>query len=169
MKKLLSGWGMTGLWVVAFAFAPIASAQPSQDITTEFVFEIAAQIEGAISTGETKDGIRQAIPITGGTFEGPGIKGEVIPGGADWQQVRPDGVVQIEAIYMIRTDDGAVISVRNAGLINRDADPAYFRTVPEFAAPVGKYDWLNKHIFLCSVRVDPARPGFVFIRVYKVL
>ena len=69
-----------------------------------------------------------------------------------------------DAIYAIETDDGAQIQIRNKGLRHgppevmdrlrrgEDDDPAeyYFRTVPEFIAPVGPYDWLNKSIFICS-------------------
>ena len=138
-------------------------------IRTEFAFEIQAKIGEVILLGETKDGKRQAIPITGGSFEGAGIKGEVIPGGADYQLVRPDGIIEVNAIYMIRTDDGAVINVDNRGIIDPTGAKPYLRTAPKFAAPVGPYDWLNKHLFLSSIHLDPDRPGYVFIRVYKVL
>lgn len=124
-------------------------------IRTEFVFEIKAKIAVAVPLGETKDGKRQAIPITGGSFMGNGIKGEVIPGGADYQLVRPDGIVEIKAIYMIKTDDGAVINVQNSGIINTAPDNFYFRTAPKFTAPIGPYDWLNKYLFLSSIHADP--------------
>lgn len=140
-----------------------------ETIRTEFVFEIKAKIADVIPLGETKDGKRQAIPITGGSFSGTGIKGEIIPGGADYQLVRPDGIVEIKAIYMIKTDDGAVINVENSGIIDPTGEKVYFRTAPKFSAPVGPYDWLNKHLFLSSIRGDPDQPGYVFIRVYKVL
>lgn len=138
-------------------------------IQTEFVFEIRANIAQAIPLGETKDGKRQAIPITGGSFSGTGIKGEIIPGGADYQPVRTDGIVEVNAIYMIKTDDGAVINVENRGIIDPMGGKPYIRTAPKFIAPVGPYDWLNKHLFLSSIHVDPEQPGYVIIRVYKVL
>ena len=140
-----------------------------ETIRTEFVFEIKAQIAQVIPLGDTKDGKRQAIPITGGSFSGKQLKGEIIPGGADYQLVRPDGIVEINAVYMIRTDDGAVINVVNSGIIDPTAEKVYFRTAPKFTAPVGRYDWLNKHLFLSSIHGDPKQPGYVFIRVYKVL
>lgn len=145
-----------------------AVAQPSGP-QTEFVFEVRAEIDDVIPLGETKDGTRQAIPITGGSFEGPDIKGEIIPGGADYQLLRPDGLRELEAVYMIRTDDGVVINVRNLGLINPQADPEYIRTTPVFTAPAGPYEWLNQYLFLGTLRIDPAQPGAVFIQVYKVL
>ena len=138
-------------------------------IKAEFVFEIKARIGEVIPLGETKDGKRQSIPITGGSFSGAGIKGEIIPGGADYQLVRPDGIVEINAIYMIKTDDGAVINVENRGIIDTTGEKLYFRTAPKFTAPVGPYDWLNKHLFLSSIHGDPKQSGYVFIRVYKVL
>jgi len=138
-------------------------------IKTEFVFEIRAKIAQAIPLGETKDGKRQAIPITGGNFSGTDIKGEIIPGGADYQLVRPDGIIEVNAIYMIKTDDGAVINVENRGIIDPAGEKPYIRTAPKFTAPVGPYDWLNKHLFLSSIHIDPEQPGYVFIRVYKVL
>src|SRR5690606_5400561 len=68
-------------------------AQDEAALQTEFVFTIKAGIDDMIPLGETSDGERRAIPITGGSFAGEGISGEVIPGGADYQLVRPDGVV----------------------------------------------------------------------------
>ena len=146
---------------------PVVHGQES--IQSEFVFEIKAKIADVIPLGDTKDGKRQAIPITGGSFSGRSIKGEVIPGGADYQLVRPDGIIEVNAIYMIRTDDGAVINVENSGIIDTTGGKVYIRTAPKFTAPTGPYDWLNKHLFLGSIHGDPEQPGYVFIRVYKVL
>lgn len=138
-------------------------------IRTEFVFEIRARIGDVIPLGKTKDGKRQAIPITGGSFSGTDIKGEIIPGGADYQLVRPDGILEVNAIYMIKTDDGVVINVENRGLIDTTGEKPYIRTAPKFTAPIGPYDWLNKHLFISSIHIDPDQPGYVFIRVYKIL
>ena len=67
-------------------------------------------------TGAAPDGQRRHIPILGGTFEGPLLRGEILAGGADWQVTRSDGVLVLDAIYAMRTDDGAVIQVRNRGM-----------------------------------------------------
>lgn len=156
------------LIIIIFLFTRGVYGQ-AETIGTEFTFEIKAKITEAIPLGETKDGKRQAIPITGGSFSGADIKGEIIPGGADYQLVRPDGIIEVNAIYMIRTNDGAVINVENRGIIDTTGDKIYIRTAPKFSAPVGPYDWLNKHLFLSSIHGDPEQPGYVFIRVYKVL
>jgi hypothetical protein len=140
-------------------------------LQAEFVFEVRAELSPAIVNGETSDGRRLAIPITGGDFTGENIRGEVLAGGADYQLVRPDGVTEVQAVYMIRTDDGALINVVNEGIIvppvNAGGAP-YIRTTPKFTAPIGKYDWLNKNVFLSNLVVKPERPGMVFVQIYRV-
>jgi len=144
----------------------------AQDVLeTEFVFELRVLLEPAIVLGETRDGVRQAIPIIGGSFEGPAIRGEILSGGADYQLERPDGVRELEAVYMIKTDDGALINVVNEGIIvtpESSGDAPYIMTTPRFWAPLGKYDWLNKSVFLSRIVGGSDDPPAVFIRVYRV-
>jgi Protein of unknown function (DUF3237) len=131
----------------------------------EFVYEAQGALGAPIPIGDTVDGTRRIIPIfEGGRVEGPLIKGVMMGNAADWQVTRPDGVTVADAIYALKTDDGVIIQIRNKGLrhgppdvmarlvAGEDVDPAdyYFRTVPEFTAPHGKYDWMNKSIFICS-------------------
>ena len=130
--------------------------------------------------GPTPHGRRRIIPILAGTVRGPLLNGEVVPGGADWQYVRGDGVVELEARYSIQADDGAEIAVTNRGLrrappeimerLSRGetVDPAlvYFRTVPVFDAPEGPHAWLNQSVFVATA----ARfPNAVQIRVFEVM
>jgi hypothetical protein len=144
-----------------------AKAEPAiTPLTTEFVMEAQVTLEPAVKIGPSADGVRRYIPITGGTFHGPRMQGVVLPGGADWQVDRVDGVTELDALYSIRTNDGAVIMVRNRGLYVDGG--AYFRTVPEFKAPKGPYDWLNKTVFVGSVAGAP-RPNAVIVRVFRVL
>ena len=135
-------------------------------LQTEFAFEALVEIQPAVEVGPSSRGTRRYIPITGGTFHGPKIKGVVLPGGADWQLERPDGVLEIDALYSIKADDGPVIVVRNRGIIAPGG--AYFRTAPQFEAPKGPHDWLNRAIFVGSVAGAP-RPGAVVVRVFRVL
>lgn len=144
--------------------------------TTEIAIELRVTIAPAVSVGQSDAGTRQFIPITGGRFKGDGIQGEVMAGGADWQLVRPDGVVEVHALYSLRTDDGAVIVVDNSGIIVPAAAPAaagaappaaYMRTVPQFHAPKGKYEWLNKTAFIGTITPAPGG-GAVIIRVFRV-
>jgi hypothetical protein len=111
--------------------------------------------------------------------KGPRLAGEIVPGGADWQYLRSDGVAELVARYSIRTGDGIEIAVTNRGL--RRASPeamaqlsrgetvdpglVYCRTVLVFEAPAGPYEWLNASVFVCSaVRL----PDKVQIEVFEV-
>ena len=131
----------------------------------EFVCAAEGKLGAPLQIGATYEGARRIIPILEGRFEGPRIRGSFVDiGGADWQITRGDGVTQAEATYAIQTDDGVIIQVQNFGLrhgpadvirklaAGEDVDPSayYFRTNPRFKAPDGKYDWLNKSIFVAS-------------------
>ena len=112
--------------------------------------QLRLNISGALSSGTTPQGKRTIIPITGGTFTGPDIRGVIIPGGADYQ-LEQNGRTTLEAIYSIKTDDNVIIHVRNRGIIARDKDSFYFKTSPQFEAPVdSKYAWLNNAVFICA-------------------
>jgi hypothetical protein len=152
-------------WPVADVAAP----------TTELALELYVAIAPRVEVGESDHGTRQFIPITGGRFSGDGIRGEVMAGGADWQLRRPDGVVEVNALYSIRTDDGVVIVVDNRGIIVPPTPAAaggtpnqgYVRTSPRFHAPQGKYDWLNKTVFVGTITPAPGG-GAVIIRAFRV-
>jgi hypothetical protein len=168
------------IFLSIFAFNSIAQNSPEAP-NLEFVCELKVKLKPAIIVGETPHGTRRIIPIVGGTFEGPKMKGEILDGGADWQIVRKDGVSELEAHYQIKTDDGIVIYIKNVGL--RVATPEiaakiakgevvspndyYFRAVPKFDAPISsKYEWMNNAIFICrGIR----NPDSVSILVWKVL
>jgi hypothetical protein len=135
---------------------------------TAIAIELRVSIGPAVVVGQSDGGTRQFIPITGGRFKGDGIQGEVLAGGADWQLVRPDGVVEVHALYSLRADDGAVIVVDNNGIIVPSATAAYVRTSPQFHAPNGKYGWLNKTVFVGTITPAPGG-GAVIIRAFRVL
>ena len=151
-----------------------ASAQqpPAAEPELEFVLEEIVTLGPAVEVGETARGHRRIIPITGGRFEGPGLKGEVMPGGWDWQLDRADGCTEIVADYFLRTDDGAVINVRNTGTLCRPAEgraPQPVRTHPVFEPPLGKYAWLGEGAFVGTLGMAPASEGpAVLIRFYRV-
>ena len=146
----------------------------------EFVCELNVRVGPALTVGETPHGIRRIIPITGGTFSGPNMKGTIINGGADWQLMRQDGTTEVNALYTLKTDDGTLIYVNNKGI--RVATPAvakriangeavnpsdyYFRTLPTFETPPGKYDWLTKTLFVSK---GIRNPDGVIIQIWKIL
>ena len=161
------------------SLAQTAPIQPD----LEFVCELKVKTDKAITLGETAHGLRRFIDITGGTFEGPKMKGVVLKGGADYQFVNKTNTrTEIEAIYTIRTDDSVLIHIRNVGLSVKtlenaaklakgepmDASKNYFRAAPKFEAPNdSRYDWLNNAIFVC--KGIPTNQGYVIIQVWKVL
>jgi hypothetical protein len=130
----------------------------------EPLIEVRAEVSAAIVVGPAPEGLRRVVPILGGSFSGPRLRGEVLAGGADWQYVRTDDVTVVEAQYLLRTDDGVLLQVHNRGLrhgpravlerlaAGEDVDPSeyYFRATPSFTAPAGPYDWLNRSLFVCS-------------------
>ena len=154
---------------------PIASVNPSLN----FLYTSIIEVESPLSVGKTACGERRIINISGGAFEGPRLSGKVLPGGADWQVIRNDGVTELEAKYTLETQDGALIYVTNWGLrhgppetmkkiaAGQEVDPAeyYFRTTPRFETGSSKYDWLNK---LVAVASGERRASKVIITVYEV-
>jgi len=167
MKRLHLTSALVLLCISQWAWGQSVAKAPE----AEFVFEIRAELAPAEVVGDTKDGVRQAIPITGGTVKGPGFDASILPGGADYQLIRPDGVMELKAVYMIRTDDGALINVINEGIIvgpEINNGENYVMTTPSFQAPVGEYDWLNKSIFLSRITGGSDEPREVHISVYRV-
>lgn len=149
------------------ATAPSAQAVQSPAPQLVFAFEETVTLASDIPVGPTSLGKRNIVPITGGTFSGPGIKGEIIPGGWDWQLIRADGCLLIEADYMLRTDDNVVINVHNQGVACRDRPT---RTQVVFEAPLGKYDWLSKSAFIGTIEpTKVAGQPAVHINFYKAI
>jgi hypothetical protein len=148
-----------------------------RDFKTEHMWDAKVKISGVVNIGESKRGSRRVIPITGGTFEGPKIKGEVLPGGEDWQLTRPDGDTELYARYMMKTSDGFVIQVINQALIHSgmaDGKPtSYVRSVLDLEAPKNSpYDYLNHSIFIGTLEMPRLKAGeepYVIIGVYKLL
>lgn len=157
MKRLLT------LIMAVFAILMTANAQQA-DPELEFVLELKVKLGQAFGVGQVTQGNRFVIPITGGTFEGPDIKGEVLPGGADYQMQNSDkGRTDLEAIYCIRTDDGVSIHVRNYGIIAGN----YFYCSPKFEAPLdSKYAWLNNAIYIC--KPSGFMDGGIALKVWRV-
>ena len=146
---------------------------PKQTPELEFALQLKVTLGQAFSIENTQHGRRTVIPITGGTFEGPGIKGTIINGGADYQLANAQGRTELEASYCIKTDDGVYIHVRNRGIIasGKDADGKptfYFRAAPQFEAPAdSKYGWLNDALFVCAPEFSQQFQGIV-LNVWKV-
>lgn len=142
---------------------------------TEFIWEAKVKIGSMINVGESKRGTRRIIPIIGGTFCGPKIKGEILSGGDDWQLIRPDGDTELYARYLLKTNDGYIFQVINQALMHTDnsVNSFYCKSVLDIEAPNNSpYNYLNHAIFLGTLTIPDLKPGdepYVIIRMYKVL
>ena len=105
----------------------------------EFVFAAHVTVDRPLDLGDVGRGGRRIVPITGGEFFGPRLRGQVIPGGADWQIVRTDGVAELEARYTLETDDGALIYVRNHALRHGPAEVLAALAASRSVAPSSYY------------------------------
>ena len=91
-------------------------------MNVEELMTMDVDVEPILDLGDSGTGTRRIIPFTGGTFSGrDGLAGTIAPRGSDWQVVRPDGVIDIDAHYVLQTETGAFIEVRSAGI--RKASP----------------------------------------------
>jgi hypothetical protein len=141
---------------------------------------IEVEVEPILDLGDIRTGVRRLIPFTRGTFRGPdGLRGTVAPGGADWQLVRSDGTIEIDAHYVLRTDGGALIEVRSTGLRRAPAevldriaagepvDPAeyYFRTHIRLWTADPELGWMND---LLAVSSGERRQSAVRITVFEL-
>jgi Protein of unknown function (DUF3237) len=143
-----------------------------------FVTEIRVEVGQPLTVGDTGLGLRRVIPILGGIVAGPRLSGRVLAAGADFQILRPDGVMELEAKYVLEAN-GALIYVINRGLRHGPAeavdklmrgepvDPSviYFRAAPAFETAAPDFKWMTKSLFLCS---GTRLPDQVLLSVYEV-
>ena len=170
----------------AIPVADRASAEAAQGVglpagarvpKLEFVYECNATLSPAVAMGKTVEGQRRIIPITGGSVRGPKIRAELLSGGWDWNLSRNDGAGSVDAAYYMKTDDGVLIRIVNRGVgggAPRAAPAAngelfFMFTHPEFEAPVGKYDWLNRSMFVGTLGAHRDAHNAVLIRVFQVV
>ena len=144
------------------------------------LFRAEVTLGPAQEVGEAPHGRRRIIPITGGQVHGERLSGRVLPGGADWQVVRADGVADLDARYTIETADGALVYVSNHGLrhgppevlrrlaAGEPVDPGsyYMRTTPWFETGDPRYAWLNRMVCVAN---GVRRPAAVELEVFEIL
>ena len=145
----------------------------------EPLMQVKVTLEPVRDLGDTPLGRRRIIGISGGKFAGPRLSGRILPGGADWQVIRSDGVAYLDARYTLETDDGALLYVNNKGyrhgpkdVIERmargeEVDPAlyYMRTTPWFETSAPQYAWLNRTV---CVAAGARRMNAVELEVFAV-
>ena len=151
-------------------------------VALTLVLELRAQVGEPVDLGPVAGGRRRLVPINSGTFEGRNglaIRGRIVPGGADTQLIRDDGVTEVDAQYALETDDGVRIEVRNRGLrhaapevmrkllAGERVDPSlvYFKTTPTFQTTAPDLHILTRSIF---VGTGERYPNEVVLRFWKV-
>jgi hypothetical protein len=149
------------LAAASFAAPAAASGQaPATPLQSEFMFELLLDVDAQLDAGAVR-----IAPVTGGTFAGPGIRGTVRPGGADWiTQVA--GHSSLDVRITLETDDGAIIFMTYTGVVARGDGGVYWRVRPVFSTASEKYDWLN-HIV--AVGKNKSVQGKVAYDVFRIL
>jgi hypothetical protein len=144
-----------------------------------FVTRLTVRVAVPVDLGEFPSGRRRVVPIVGGHAVGPGLSGTIRPVGADSQTLRAPDVMDLDAHYLIDTDDGAVVEVRNRGVrvaspadtaaLLRDervpAERVYFRTTPLLSSDHPEWTWLSRTVFVATAR---RRPDIVEVDVHRV-
>ena len=147
---------------------------------TRFLMTLEVAVAGPQKIGAVPHGTRVTAPIAGGHFEGPGLRGKVLPGGGDWTLLRGDGVLELDLRVTLETDDGALIYMASFGLRHgppeviaalargEAVDPGayYFRTAPRFETAHPKYAFLNR---LLAVSTGDRRAGGPIYTIDEIL
>jgi hypothetical protein len=140
--------------------APDARMKEFGEITTAHLFDIVVDLSPRLNIGSGPFGQRILFGAAGGSFDGPKLRGDVLPGGGDWALVRPDGALTLDVRLTLRTHDDALVHMTYGGRwitppeLRADiADPGkryqvdptqyYFRTNPLFETGAKQYAWLN--------------------------
>ncbi len=161
---------------------PATHPQHPQHLGSEFLFQISLELDygGVQSIGSIPAGGRTVVPVSGGRFEGPRLRGQVLPG-ADWVLWRPDGAMLIDVRLALLTDDGATIAMIYTGLAYGRTEKAmtqfrdrqavldtdiYIRTTPRFETSDPRYDWLNRVVAVGHGYRDAEESGY---RVFEIL
>jgi hypothetical protein len=145
----------------------------------DFLFNLNADVGELVSLGPCPLGERRVVYISSGSFEGPAMRGTIL-GGADWQILRSDGALELDARYAIKDERGAVVQVLSQGMRHgppevmaqlargEDVDPAryFFRTIMRFETGASELAWLNKTIAVATATRKARR---VEIKAWRLL
>jgi hypothetical protein len=154
--------------------------EPPLPLRSEFLFTLTGSVGSPIEVGVMPQGQRRIVPIEGGAFEGPRLRGRVLPNGADWMSIRPDQVLAIDCRAALETHDGALIYMHYSGFRHgppkimealdrgESVDPSkyYFRISPTFETGRDEYSWLNRILAVGIGRREPSGPIY---DIYEIL
>jgi Protein of unknown function (DUF3237) len=143
---------------------------PASVLAWEALVEVGARQD----LGRSPAGERFIIPILGGQFagqlDGRPLRGQVMPGGADRQLLRPDGIKELDALYEMQTDDGVVLTIHNRVLIDApEGAERYAFSQVRVTAPEGPHAWLNRRVFVGTLHPLPPERKAVLIRVWMLV
>jgi hypothetical protein len=149
------------------------------ELVSRPLMSLSPTLEAAHQIGPGPWGVRNTVPVTGGTFSGPALSGRILPGGSDCAITRRDGVLELDVRLTLETTDGALIHTTYTGLRHGPAevlarlgrqrvDPAeyYFRIVPRFETAAPAYEWLNR---LIAVGLGDRRPDGPVYTIFEIL
>jgi hypothetical protein len=140
-----------------------AGAAADDTLQSEFLLDLVIQTGSANVLGAD----RVIVPVSGGTFDGPKLKGTIIGPGGDWIGRRTDGSMALDVRLVLQTDDAQKISMTWRGIsYTPPGGTQYARILPLFETGAAKYDWLNH---LVAVGVNRPMPGKVAYRIYRIL
>ena len=160
--KAVAATALAGFAQDAYAHAVLIPNEGKTAMTSRPLMTVNIAAAPPQKLGTVPHGMRSIVPVTGGDFEGPRLRGKVLPGGDDWLLVRPDGVLELDLRITLETDDHALIYMTFQGLRHGD----YFRTLPRFETSAEPYAFLNR---IVSVGVGEARPDGAVHRIEEIL
>jgi hypothetical protein len=143
-------------------------SQPTKDdkLQSEFLFDLNLEAGTPQNLGSSAGG-RLIVPVSGGTFNGPGLKGTIVAPGGDWIVQRPDGSRVLDVRILLKTDDGQEIYMSWRGIAYTPPGGVLFaRILPLFETAAPKYAWLNNVVAIGVYRPDS---GKIAYRVYRIL
>ena len=150
------------------------------DLKSQLLFKAELTVTAPQLLPGTPFGDRRIVSVTGGSFEGPKMRGAVLSGGGDWLLDRNDGATQLDVRLTLQTDDAHQIYMTYRGIrhgptdvmdrLNRgetvDSSTYYFRTTPYFETGSDKYGWLNR---ICAVAIGDRKPTGPLYTVFEIL
>ena len=138
----------------------------AQKLEYELLYKIELIVDTEIDLGNTPLGPRVIAHITGGTFEGPKLKGKVLASGGDWLLRLDSTTVKLDVRILLETEDKELIYNTYTGFIHQNSDSTdYWRIVPIFETSSKKYGWLN---YTIAVGVGRDIKGGVAYDVYAI-
>ena len=178
-----TSWVLFGLFLILFNAQMWGQDQaPKSKLRLEYLMTFRADFVQPIDIGQTTTGHRVLYVVSGGTFDGPKLRGKVVPGPVDWFLTTPDGVGRMDVRATFQTDDGANIYMRYQGVqvmtaaagakIGQgellDYGQIYWVATPVFETGDPHYAWLNNIATVGEARLGP-KAVWIEYRLFQVM